>query len=61
MDTDKLNRLEIIDHRKNTKSPGRTVIISGPAYKQPDNVKIELSFQDDERTLKVFLSDKDDE
>lgn len=39
-------------------SKGRTVIVGGPAYKQPDNADITLSLQDDGKTLKVFVSDK---
>lgn len=78
MDTDKVNRLEIIDHRACNRcsgkgylegnectacygmgSAGRKVIVAGPAYKQPDNATVSVSLQDDGRTLKVFISDKD--
>lgn len=68
----KVNRLEVIDHTKcfyckgtgdgtNTRVcehcggagfPGRAVIF------WDDNKKIELSLQDDDRTLKVFISEK---
>ena len=78
MDTDKLNRLEIIDHVPCEKcygtgrfddhfcedcnglgSGGRQVIVGGPAYHQAADVKISLSFQDDGRTLKIFLEKRD--
>lgn len=61
MDDSKLNRLEIIDHRtdKFNQSAGRQVIVSGPAYNQPDDVDIKLSYQDDGKTLKIFISNKE--
>ena len=37
---------------------GRTVILGGPAYKKPEDTSVALSFQDDGRTLKIFLEDK---
>lgn len=46
MDTSKVNRLEVIDET------GRAYI-KGSIYGTP--VKVELSFQDDGRTLKVFV------
>lgn len=64
MDTSKVNRLEVIDHRaasEGTDKYGRTVIVAGPAYGKPDNAKIELAFQDNGRTLKVFIQDKPNE
>lgn len=86
IDYPKLNRLEIIDHRKcsgcngigfimNNKdngrgipcancntlgTQGRSVIVAGAAYKQPDNAAVSMEFQDDDRTLKIFIKDKDD-
>lgn len=51
--TDKVTRLEIIDHTKPLEDGGgRTVIF------WDENKKIELQLQDDDRTLKVFISEK---
>lgn len=63
IDTDKLNRLEIIDHREDSfgQSSGRTVIVGGPAYNERQLAHIELSVQDDGRTLKIFIEDKSNE
>ena len=46
--TKQLTRFEVIDHTK--KKGGRIVV----EY----NVNVELSLQDENRTLKVFLTDK---
>lgn len=46
---DAVNRFEVIDHTPNGK--GRALYHSG---------KVELSFQDSGKTLKVFLTDKDE-
>jgi DnaJ-class molecular chaperone len=71
--TDKVNRLEVIDHTKcfhcngtgdgrHTRIcehcggrgfPGRTVVV------WDNKKKIELSLQDDDRTLKVFISERE--
>lgn len=40
-------------------SVGRQVIVAGPAYKQPANAIVTVSLQDDGRTLKVFVDDRD--
>lgn len=48
MNTENVTRLEIIDHK------GRTVIF------RDENKKIELSLQDDDRTLKIFVNDRTD-
>lgn len=45
---EKVTRFEVIDHKKDGK--GRVVV----EY----DVKVELSYQDDDRTLKVFLTDR---
>ena len=45
-DTSKVTRVEIIDH-----SPGGI----GRAYVKWDAKSVELSFQDDNRTLKIFI------
>jgi hypothetical protein len=47
MDTQKVTRVEVINHRN---EKGRVYTL-GPA----DDVKVELSLQDDGRTLKVFI------
>ena len=46
--TDKVTRFEVIDHTEG----GR-----GRFYTK-HNIKVDLSFQDDSKTLKVFVSDK---
>ncbi len=45
-----VTRFEVIDHTKN--GLGRLVVVTG------DDVAVELSYQDDGRTLKVFLRDR---
>ena len=48
-----LNRLEIINHASNKKPYGRILTL----YKEwRDFEEIELSFQDDNKTLKIFLT-----
>lgn len=49
IDTDKINRIELIN--KNSR-----VFVRGSVYETP--ITVELSIQDDERTLKVFVNDK---
>lgn len=46
--TDKVNRVEVIDEN------GRSYVKYLPAHKE-----VVLSFQDDDRTLKVFIQDKE--
>lgn len=46
--TGKVTRFEVIDH--SSKKRGRYVVEKG--------IKVELSLQDDNRTLKVFLTDQ---
>ncbi len=46
--TKEITRFEVIDHTKNKQ--GRIVV----EY----NINVELSLQDENRTLKVFLTDK---
>lgn len=61
VNTSKLNRFEVVDYREQslkTGEGGRTVVVSGPAYKMPDDAKIDVHIQDEGRTLKVFISDK---
>lgn len=61
INTSKINRVEIIDHSiPLEEGGGRTVLVAGPAYGRPDDKNIELSFQDDGRTLKIFVTQKDD-
>lgn len=54
-DTDKVTRVEVIDHTKSFEEGG------GRAYVNwnPKN-KVKLSFQDEGRTLKVFISNQQD-
>jgi hypothetical protein len=46
--TDKVTRVEVIDQR------GRSYV-----HWDDNNTKVELSFQDDGRTLKVFISNRE--
>lgn len=51
MDTSKVNRVEVIDHTKSLEEGG------GRAYVfWEDSAKVELSLQDEGRTLKVFIA-----
>lgn len=53
INTSKVNRIEVIDHTKSFEQGG------GRAYVfWEDGVNVELSLQDDGRTLKVFISKK---
>ena len=45
----KVNRFEVIDHREN--GEGRVMVARG------NNIKVETSLQDNDRTLKVFITD----
>lgn len=49
MDTSKVTRFEVIDHRTNAVHPGRVLVCT--------KVRTELSLQDYGQTLKVFLVD----
>ena len=50
MDTKKITRFEVIDHRDNAKEKGRVFV----AY----DVEVEIQVQDSEKTLKVFINNK---
>lgn len=55
VDTPWVNRVEIIDNTKPTENDterGRVYV------KWENNIKVTLSFQDDDRTLKVFIDNK---
>lgn len=68
MNTDKVTRLEIIDHTPCKACTPATRILCGVCggtgvrgrrvISWNDNNKIELSLQDDGRTLKVFIDEK---
>ena len=45
----KVNRFEVIDHREN--GEGRAMVVHG------NNLKVETSLQDNDRTLKIFITD----
>lgn len=51
MNTSKVTRLEVVDLKKNADPKGRVYI------NWHRNNKIELSLQDDGRTLKIFIQD----
>lgn len=47
-----LNRIEVINHAENSKSLGRILVL----YKElGDFEEVEMSFQDNNKTLKIFL------
>jgi hypothetical protein len=51
MNTEKVNRVEVIDHTKSLEDGG------GRAYVfWEKTAKVELQLQDDGRTLKIFIS-----
>lgn len=53
MDTEKVTRVEVIDHTRDVFHGG------GRAYFfMKEGIKVEFSLQDDGRTLKLFISDK---
>ena len=53
VDVNKIDRLEIINHAKNDKAIGRLLTL----YKELKDFKsLELSVQDDGKTLKIFLN-----
>ncbi len=54
MDTNKVTRLEIIDWRpeKGKEPRGRVYSI------RSEDIKLELSLQDESRTLKVFITER---
>lgn len=52
MDVSKVTRFELIDHREGSDTPGRAIV----RY----DVDVELSLQDQGRTLKVFLKDQNE-
>lgn len=54
MNLNKVNRVEFIDHRPGEDGdiPGRKLVI------RSDNIKVEALLQDDDRTLKIFISEK---
>ena len=52
IDTEKINRLEIINHAKNNRSIGRLLSLYGDLG---DFNSLEFSIQDDGNTLKIFL------
>lgn len=52
MNSSKLTRVEVIDHRAHSLTPGRVYV------EWDEDMEVELSVQDDERTLKIFLRDR---
>lgn len=48
--TDNINRVEVIDHQ--------TVPLIGRAYTKYNCKNVDISLQDDFRTLKIFINDK---
>ena len=52
MNTDKVTRIEVIDHQSDP--------VIGRAYTKYNCEKVELQLQDDGRTLKIFISKNSD-
>lgn len=52
MNTEKVTRVEVIDHQSDP--------MIGRAYTKYNCQNVELSLQDDGRTLKIFISKKED-
>lgn len=53
MNTNKVTRVEVIDHTKSVEQGG------GRAYTfKKENVEVEVVLQDDERTLKVLIENR---
>ena len=52
MNTDKVTRIEVIDHQSEP--------VIGRAYTKYNCEKVELQLQDDGRTLKIFISKNPD-
>lgn len=60
MDTSKVTRVEVIDHTKSLEDGGGRVYSYWSEYgglNIPDPI-VELSLQDDGRTLKIFINSK---
>lgn len=58
MNTEKVTRLEVINHTKNHKPIGRILTL----YKElGDFTFLNINLQDDRKTLKIFLSSKKEE
>lgn len=53
LNTDKVTRIEVVDYTKDVLDDNRRAYV-----KWDKDIKVELSFQDDNRTLKVFISNK---
>lgn len=58
METTKITRIEVIDHTKPLEQGGGRAYTFWSEYDQADipNPKVELSLQDEGRTLKIFIS-----
>lgn len=61
MDTSKVSRVEVIDHRTLGEGDNPLTVQRGRVYvaratNAIDDLQVELSLQDDGRTLKVFVS-----
>lgn len=48
-----ITRFEVIDHREESEEKGRIIVV-GPN----ENLLVRASIQDDGRTLKIFLNDR---
>lgn len=52
MKTNKVTRIEVIDHTLPAPEGGRCYV------KWDENIKVEVMLQDDDRTMKVFITNK---
>jgi hypothetical protein len=53
IDLEKISRIEVINHAKNTYSVGRLLTL----YKELEDFdSLEISIQDDGRTMKIFIN-----
>lgn len=57
MDTSKVNRVEVIDHTHEIEDGGGRAYV----YWSEEKPEVRAELQDDERTLKIFISPRKDE
>ncbi len=61
MDLSKVTRIEVIDHTKPSEEGGGRCYTFWSEYDKSDikNPKVELSLQDNDRTLKLFIKESE--
>lgn len=55
MNTDKVNRVEVIDHTLDFGAGGGRCYVK---WNRDNSIKVEAVLQDDDRTLKIFITKK---